>query len=418
MLYRYRAVSAFNSRFSFQFQSLSDFFATLLGFLLAIIFSTSNVYAQPLRLEALGAGEHLLEVAPFRAELKANGYVYLDEPKSTSVLGTIIEGSGNVVYVPNSASPILLSNNGDELIRSNTSSLMRVVNVIDINRNIQETVFYRPNGESVNAPVNEMGAIFGITDQKIFGRKLVRGEPEVYSVYDAESEVLSSFGLPTVDPLTLPQFAKAALPYMFFLISDPALFPLSTAPVSAITIFAMENGVVYGQAQTVNPNTEANFNTQSTISRLNAPFALFPDGTSMRYDGALADVFDGGEVEQGVIFSGGGFGTADGNVKSTSLGAEILGVSLEDGFVYGKGNFFNPNMIGVFSLEDGSEIASLELDGRVYDVEYLGDGKFTYLADIDGALIRGQVQVVPLPAAVWLFATALFGLLSLRRMSR
>ena len=75
-------------------------------------------------------------------------------------------------------------------------------------------------------------------------------------------------------------------------------------------------------------------------------------------------------------------------------------------------------MIGVFSLEDGSEIASLELDGRVYDVEYLGDGKFTYLADIDGALIRGQVQVVPLPAAVWLFATALFGLLSLRRMSR
>jgi hypothetical protein len=85
-----------------QIQRLSHFvFSCGLIFCLA----ASNVFGQPLSWQKVGLDEQLLDVAPFQAELKQDGYVYLDESKysvssSRDVFGQqtpVFQGSGNTV---------------------------------------------------------------------------------------------------------------------------------------------------------------------------------------------------------------------------------------------------------------------------------------------------------------------------------
>lgn len=434
MFYRYRVINPFNFCLSVRTQTLGGFYRFSLIFLLVTAFFAANASAQP-RLEKLGVEERLLEVAPYQAELKQDGYVYLDEsryvePYTVAERDGVLEavptvGSGRAVYVPNASAPVLLSDKAVFLRRTNNSPLVAIFDSTGIYHLDQEEIFYRLDGEKVDSPSYGFGypaSVRGVSGEKIISIDSSVGAEAEYTIYDAQSGVLSNFVLPQVDPLTLPQFIEVFGNVLVTLgRSDPTFLstflPLNTSPVNAVSIFAIENGIIYGYAMAVNANAGANPNTQSLLSTAVAPFALFPDGSSVRYLGGPVNNPET-EVEQGVIFNGGSFATADGEVKFTSPHSDIFGVSVADGFVYGTGSFFNPDTLGIFSLEDGAEIASLDVGGKVYDVDYLGDGKFNYLADIDGALIRGQVQVVPLPAAVWLFATALFGLLSLRRMSR
>lgn len=406
-----------------QIQRLSHFvFSCALNFCLA----ASNVFAQPLSLQKVGLDEQLLAVAPFQAELKQDGYVYLEESKysvssTRDVFGQqtpVFQGSGNTVYVKNSGASLTLSSDGIWLSHSLRSPLVNTKSlVIDeySGQPYEETVFYKSDGSRVNVPLNDINGVVGVNGQKIYGAR-TRREEGVYEFYDAETDQVARVAIPTFDQLSRNEIIRANPSLAFYIVSPADPLILTPGSVEALGVFAVEDGITYGVVPPI--NFDARGFAASLLWSRTAPFALFADGSSMRYSGS-ADFLTGANVENGVIFKDSTFGTPDGVLK-TALGLDhILGISTADNFGFGIGGVgYDDNILSIFSLDDGAEQAFIDIAGRVYDVDYLGDGKFTYLADIDGKLIRGQVQVVPLPAAVWLFATALFGLLSLRRMSR
>jgi hypothetical protein len=264
-------------------------------------------------------------------------------------------------------------------------------------------------------PLNDINGVVGVNGQKIYGAR-TRREEGVYEFYDAETDQVARVTIPTFDQLSRNEIIRANPSLAFYIVSPADPLILTPGSVEALGVFAVEDGITYGVVPPI--NFDARGFAASLLWSRTAPFALFPDGSSMRYSGD-ADFLTGANVENGVIFKDSTFGTPDGVLK-TALGLDhILGISTADNFGFGIGGVgSDDNILSIFSLDDGAEQAFIDIAGRVYDVDYLGDGKFTYLADIDGKLIRGQVQVVPLPAAVWLFATALFGLLCLQRMSR
>lgn len=368
----------------------------------------------------IGSQEQLLSVVPNAARLKSDGYVYLDEPRFLPNPGHLgpetpewLDGSGRSYFVPDGGAAVLLSDATASLgiTAYYSSGELNVLTVFpDVHPLTTDLRGYRNDGTFISPPMS----VAGLKDDKFLGSKRnVTTSVMEAVIYDSVT------GLSTPDISVVSNPARVAS-----LQNNPSLPPFEAQDVTPAVLTAIEDGIYYGLAPQMNlvPTTEHPNNwLLENYGRLTLEgFASLSDGSSLRFSFRYSpnSIFT---VDNGFLYAFSEFLILDLDAEiQTPILTEfdIFGCSLEDGFGFGRKRFDEKGIFSLFSLDTGEELVSIALGDKIHDVDYLGDGRFRYLADSGNGLIRGEFGVVPVPAAAWLFFSSLLGLTAVRKMIR
>ncbi len=387
--------------------------------------------ASQLRLEA--NTEQLQSTAVYKAQLKSNGYVYIDKrnfeikdlPRSGESIPPFFGMPIRVnAYDPTAGNAYYVNRLGDSTkLASDATNFIRVSDNYTSFREHTATVFpdspvvdgfhvFYSDGGQRNLLVNNQANMASLPENF---QMLNHQNNTAYGYIDTGdgplAEQAATFNLVN-SALSFIDLKVAHNSYLYDSLSRvPEIYPdINTLPITVPRLSAEENGAYAGVAFSVNGAFFA------------SGFVKLQDGTTVRLSSSITDsiviedglaFYSGNDSERSVYFATDGSMESPVNAENTL----VLGGDIERGFGFGKGKNREGegDLLKIFNLDDGFIVTSFDVGDEILDVQLLEDGRLEYLANKDGVFVRGFVSTVPLPASAWLFISAISGLLITRK---